>query len=307
MKKLLTVLLGAAFAVSASPAVAVAPTLPAGDFLFQVECDEDLNDRQLLGVDLDIEELVLIGDGDGAGDLGCVAQGSMDPGTDWFYFVDWYIAGDTLARVNVVSGVVEEIGLMLDEGAEAQIISLAIGPDGNAYALSDENLYGVNLDNGDLFLLNRPNVAALNGGSPYGFAYDPTTEHFYVAEDGDTEIHQLNVETGELSYVTENSDFWIGSMAFDSEGYFWFNGNDSKVRRGSLLNFDDSANVLATGDLLLESEVVYSESIGISRAEIDDSDTEDLAPTGSTDLGGLAVLAGLAAIAALAVRRNATR
>jgi hypothetical protein len=96
-------------------------------------------------------------------------------------------------------------------------------------------------------------------------------------------------------------------MAFDSEGYFWFNGSDSKVRRGSLLNFDDSANVLATGDLLLESEVVYSESIGISRAEIDDSDTEGLAPTGSTDLGGLAVLAGLAAIAALAVRRHATR
>jgi hypothetical protein len=307
VKKILVVALSAMFLASSTPALAVAPTLPEGHLLFQVGCDNAVNDLQLLGVDLENEDLLTVGDGTGVNVTNdCASQGAMLPGTAWFYYIDRGGIADVLFRVDIITGETEEIGVMEDEGSWADLYSLAIGPNGNAYALSYDYLFGVNLDNGNLVQLNEPNVYDLNSGYPYGFAYDRVTKKFYIAEDGGYEIHQLNVSTGELTYVTENSDFWIGSFAFDANGDFWFNGDDSKIRRASLDNFDDSANVLATGDILLSTTEVYSESLGLALPDADD-DSEGLAPTGSTDVSALAALAGLAGLAAVAIRRRATR
>jgi hypothetical protein len=308
VKKFVVVALSAMFLTSSTPALAVAPTLPEGHLLFQVACDYRVNDRQLLGVDLENENLIEVGVGSGNdpanGD--CATQGAMLPGTGWFYYIDWDGPDDTLVRVDVLTGETEEIGAMEDEGSYVGLYSLAIGPNGNAYALSYDYVFGVNLDTGDLVQITAADFYGINSGYPYGFAYDRVTEKFYIAEDGGYEIHELNVSTGELTYVTENSDFFIGSFAFDANGDFWFNGDDAKIRRGSLDNYDNSANVLETGEIFLDGVEIYSESLGLALPDADD-DSEGLAPTGSTDVSALAALAGLAGLAAVAIRRRATR
>jgi hypothetical protein len=309
VKKLLVVALSAMFLASSTPALAVTPTLPSGDRMFQMPCDSGAtNDFQLFDLDLSSEDLVPVGNGSGVnGGNDCASQGAILPGTDWFYFIEWTGAVDTLVRVDVSTGEVDVIGAMRDEGSHASLYSLAIGPNGNAYALSYDYLYAVNLDTGDLVQLNEPAVYDLNEGYPYGFAYDPTTEHFYVVEDGGGELLRLNVSTGDMTSIATNDNHWVGSIAFDSDGYFWFNGIGANVRRSSLQTFGDNSSILATGNILLEGNPVFSESLGILRPEATDDDSEGLAPTGSTDVSALAALAGLAGLAAVAIRRRSTR
>lgn len=308
VKRFLALVLGAAFVASATPALAVVPTLPAGNVLFQVTCDSaDANDRQLMIADIVGGSNSLLGDGTGANTLGdCGLQGALAPGTDWFYYNDG-TNRDTLVRVNVVTGDVEEIGAIREDSSPRDIYGIAIGPDGIAYALSYDYLYTIDLLTGELTYLNEPDVYGQNEGYPYGFAYDPKTRKFYVAEDGDGEIFSLDVSTGLLTSVNINGDFWIGSMVFDSAGYLWFNGDDFKLRRATLRTFNDNATILETADLYVGGTSVYSESLGIVRPPVTEDESEALAPTGSSDVTGFAALAGLVGLAAVWMRRRAAR
>jgi hypothetical protein len=319
VKKLLAVALSALFLAGTSPALAVSPTLPEGDELFLLPCDVDYpNDRQLLWVNLVNNTLEASGTGlDTASNLDCAVQGAVLPGTDWFYFIDWVVVGEDLfeylVRVNLATGVVEEIGRTVTREAVNTLSGLAIGPDGRAYALDERNLYEVNLATGELTFLNEPNIFDVNSGFPYGFSYDPMTNKFYVFEGGAYEIYEIDVVTGDLTHVIDSA-ILIMSMAFDSDGNLWVNGVDNKVRRTSLPEIDNFAAMLATENLVIGTTTVDSYSLGILHAEgDDDSAAEELAPTGPTDLSsvagfaGLASLAGLAGLAAVAIRRRANR
>lgn len=303
MKKLIVA--GASLALLFAPVAPASanPTLPAGDVLYEMSCDGAINGFQLHSLNTSDNTRTAIGTSTGS--VECALGGTILRGSNWFYFK----ARINLFRTDVTSGVTEVIGEFREEGADRDIKSLAIDDNGNAFALSEEALFSVDLSSGNLTTVAATNFATLTGGTPLGFAYDPTTDKFYVAEDGDGNLYSLNMSTGALTFIASNSDYWVGSMSFDSNGYLWVNGDTNQVSRVAISDFGNSANWIDSAPL---SPNVYSESLVIARAPSggsgDDEDNSDgsdsLANTGSADatpylLGGL-----LAAGIALALRRR---
>jgi LPXTG-motif cell wall-anchored protein len=297
MKKMIVA--GASFALLFAPVAPASanPTLPAGDVLYEMSCDGMINGFQLHLLNTSDNTRTAIGTATGA--VQCASQGAILPGTDWFYFTNF---ADTLFRADVTSGLTEVIGDLRDAGVARDIDSLAMDDNGNAYALSGETLFSVDLSSGNLTSVAAANFATF-GGTPNGFAYDPTTDKFYVAEDGDSNLYSLNMSTGGLTFIATNSDYWVGSMSFDSDGNLWVNGDGNQVSRVAIGDFGNSANWIDSAAL---SPNVYSESLVIARPASNDEEDENesLANTGSADatpylLGGL-----LAAGIALAFRRR---
>jgi LPXTG-motif cell wall-anchored protein len=300
MKKMIVA--GVSFALLFAPVAPASanPTLPAGDVLYEMSCDGMINGFQLHLLNTSDNTRTAIGTATGA--VQCASQGAILPGTDWFYFTDF---ADTLVRADVTSGLTEVIGDLRDAGVARDIDSLAMDDNGNAYALSGETLFSVDLSSGNLTSVAAANFATLTGGMPIGFAYDPTTDKFYVAEDGESNLYSINISTGALTFIATNSDYWVSSMSFDSDGNLWVNGGHSYVSRVAISDFGNSANWIDSAAL---SPNVYSESLAIARLASNDEENSDgsesLANTGSADaapylLGGL-----LAAGIALAFRRR---
>ena len=261
-----------------------------------------MNDNQLYGVDPGSAELTAVGDGQGAPseDSSCASQGAQLPGTDWFYFVDWD-ATDSLDRVNLVTGEHQEIGEITVNGAPENITySLTIGPDGTAYILDYDDLYTVDLETGAATYLSSPNFYDEYSGYPYAFAYDYKTEKFYVVEDGDGAMYELDPATGNKVEMDYNEDYWVASMAFDSEGDLWINGDNNGASTVALADFGDS-NLWIDTDTFSPS--VYSESIWVSGPRAAD----ELAETGFSPapLFAGAALATAAGVAIVRSRRRA--
>lgn len=300
MKHLLVA--GASLALLLAPVAPASanPTLPAGDVLYEMSCDFGADGFQLHSLNTSDNTRTAIGTGTAGSE--CGSQGAMLQGTNWFYFVEDSPTG--LVRTDVTSGLTEVIGEFREEGAVRQVQSLAIDDNGNAYALNKQTLYSVNLTTGALTSVAAASLFEDLRGNAYGFAYDPTTDKFYVGHNGGDGLYSLNMSTGEYTLIATNFDYWTGSMSFDSDGYLWVNGDTNQVSRVAISDFGNSANWIDSAAL---SPNIYSQSLVIARApsgEGGDDEGESLAATGSADatpylLGGL-----LAAGIALAIRRR---
>lgn len=299
MKKLIVA--GASLALLLAPVApaSATPTLPAGDVLYEMSCDGDVSGHQLYSLNTSDNTRTAIGTGTGS--TTCALQGAVLPGSNWFYFIS-VGTPKSLVRTNLTSGSTEVIGELREEGADRDTSSFAIDDNGNAYALTYDTLYSVNLSTGALTNPVAANTYDLAGGYPYGFAFDSKTNKFYVAEDGGGGLYWLNIGTGGFTLIATNSDYWVGSMTFDSNGYLWVNGDTNQVSRVALSDFGNSANWIDSAPL---SPNFYSESLAIARpASSDDDEDESLANTGSTDATPYLVGGLLAAGIALALRRR---
>lgn len=298
MKKL--VIVGATLALIFPTSMAyatMAPSLPAADAMYEISSDAEVNNWQLHSVDLAGLTRTAVGNGTGTTTgKECALQGAMRPGTDWFYYPDYHQA--FLMRVNVTTGAVEEVGPWAES-----IYSLAIDDDGNAYALTYDTLFSVNLDTGALTEIVEADTYGINGGYPYGFAYDPKTDKFYMAEDGSNSLYTLNVTTGVFTFVADQNAYFLGSMAFDSDGYLWTNdgGASALVRRVAVSGFGDAGAWYQTPTM---TPSIMSESLIIDRGESDDAEGESLAKTGSADPLPLVAFGVVIAGIALATRRR---
>lgn len=302
MKKVaIALIVSSSLLFGVSPAHAVAPVLPAGDQLFESNCDDGANDHQLFSLDFVAGTRDPIGNGTGGNTLNnCATQGAILPGTDWFYYGDYE---GQLRRVDLDSGLVEPVATIT--GNTADVYALTIGPDGSAYAIDSPgagglNLYLLDLSSGVLTPFG-PLVGPSLGvfGAAYGFAYDGVTEKYYIAESEGATLVELDMDTLTLTSVGSTGSYWIGSMAFDSDGNLWINGSYDEVNQLTLANVGTTAN-WSIGDTWDRTD--YSESLVIRLAPVEEE--EGLADTGSADatpylLGGL-----LAAGIALVIRRR---
>lgn len=287
-----------------TPAYASVPTLPEGNSLYVVECDwiVEADELQLYSVDPATGVTTEIGTGAGPNDRGCAYQGAQLPGTDWFYFIDIEDM-DSLDRLNLVTGEHQEIdNIVVDGTPRNNWVSLSIGPDGSAYIFNSNDLFSLDLETGVATFLSTPALA----GSPYGFAYDYVTDKFYVAEDGNDTLVELDPLTGATVELASNGSYWVGSMAFDSEGNLWLNGPGDYLSTVPLADFGEPSAWINSP--LLESSgpgTLYSESLWVSFDPTEEEVSEELADTGF----GIAPLAALGAFAtaggvALAARRR---
>jgi hypothetical protein len=179
------------------------------------------------------------------------------------------------------------------------LVALSIDGFGNAYGLTRYNLYSLDLLTGALSEEKPADFVALTGGSPLAFAYDEKTGEFYVVEDANGGLYQLDVQTGDLTLLASNPDFWIGSMAFDSIGRMWVNGEAFDVARITLANFGDTAQ-WSVWEVL--SPDVQSYSLVIRRPQT--SGNENLANTGAAEIAPLVIVGLGAAVLAFAIRRR---
>ncbi len=301
MKKLIVA--GASLALLFTPVAPASanPTLPAGDELYEMSCTDA--GFQLHSLNTSDNTRTAVGTGTGNNnDGGCGLQGALLPATDWFYFADFRFGqANRLVRADISTGVIEVIGDLREGGVSRDIRSLAIHDNGNAYALTSGKLFSVDLSTGNLTTA----VDVLTDGDPAGFAYDPTTDKFYVADSAENvKLYTLNISTGAYSLIATNSDSSVVAMSFDSEGNLWVKGEEENyVSRVAISDFGNSANWIDGAEL---SPVVDSYSLVIARPASNDEEDADesLANTGSADATPYLVGGLLAAGIALALRRR---
>jgi hypothetical protein len=248
--------------VTTSPAVAAGgPALPANDKLFIVECDFDVTELQLFGLNPETGLPTEIGAG-APEETNCAFQGAQQPGSDWFYFFN---NASYLQRVDLITGVNETIAqFTLNGNTFTNAYSLTFGPDGTAYLLSYDDLYTVNLDTAVLTYLSSPEFYDEYSGYPYAFAYDYVTEKFYVVEDGDGALYELTPSTGAKVELAYNADYDVLSMAFDANGDLWSNGEGDFVSKVALASFGNSDDWHDSPEILVDSVGLYSESLWVS-------------------------------------------
>lgn len=308
MKRLSTIVVAVAatlgaVGLTASPALAVdGPTLPANDKLYVLECDvTDATPLQLFGVDPVTGTPTAIGSGAPSATY-CAYQGAQMPGTDLFYSFN---NSNELFSVDLTTGVT----LVIDQFSLSGIpftgaYSLTIGPDGTAYVLAYDDLYTVDLGTAELTYLSSPNFYDEYGGYPYAFAYDYTTEKFYVVEDGDGALYELVPSTGVKVELSYNEDYAVYSMAFDADGNMWANGEGDFVSKTTIADFGNSANWQDSPDLVIGQGALYSESLWVSPKF---APKPELPNTGVsvTGLLGLVAVLSIAGASILVVRRRA--
>ena len=295
--------------VTTSPALAAGePALPANDKLYIVECDTDVTELQLFGLNPESGVPTEIGAG-APGETYCGFQGAQQPGSDWFYFFN---NASYLQRVDLITGVNETIAqFTLNGNPYTNAYSLTFGPDGTAYVLSYDDLYTVNLDTAVLTYLSSPEFYDEYSGYPYAFAYDYVTEKFYVVEDGDGALYELTPSTGAKVELAYNDDYDVLSMAFDANGDLWSNGEGDFVSKVALSSFGDSNAWQDSPNILVNSVGLYSESLWVSPVfttpELPDTvvTTPELPDTGLSisALVGVGALLLVVGVSIVAVRR----
>ena len=211
------------FFASAAPAFADGRTIPSGDQMFVIDCaGADVLNIQLYSVDSFTGAVTPIGDGTPTVGDGCAMQAAYNAVTGISYFVEQRdIDGffQSLFIMDTVTGESTEVGEFLEGATQIDIFSIAIGPLGDAYAITETGeFYSLNLGTAEV-----THIATLTSGSLFGFAADPTTGVFYVVTNDD--LATLDVTTGALTPLYE-LDFGPGtnavSMQVDSAGVLWF-------------------------------------------------------------------------------------
>lgn len=225
MKFLPAALVGASLVtvslLAASPAVAAGNAVDPGDSMYSISCDSDLTGYQLFSVESTTAASTPIGTGSLSEGYPCAGQPAYNPATGVSYYIQWGEEPETLASIDVTTGVSTTIGgFYYDNGEFPEYIdpdAIAIGADGTAYLLGNNTLWSLNLATAWVEPIGESVQA-------YAFAADPATGKFYAIESGN-EIWEIDVTTGaatSLGTITfPNESYRTYSLQFDEAGTFW--------------------------------------------------------------------------------------
>ena len=282
-----------------------AATLPADNNLYAIGC-ADTNDFQLYEVS-STGELTAIGDGSGSDDFyDCVPQAAWDWSTGLAYF-SW--DGD-LYSMDVATGDSTLVAALTGDFAETTV-NIAIGRNGESYAIDDCKIATINLTNGATQYLSGYETNC-DGGFYYfdPFAYNATNDTYYTINVDNTEddtppidnmIYPVNTSTGVVfgttGSVLTGANFTLDddlidsyrTMSFDSNGVGWLIWDNGTL--GALYSVD-----VATGNLTSEGVVADGGTYKEVQSTFLKSPTPPaLADTG-IDTSGLGTLAGFGAV-----------
>ena len=276
---------------TAAPAMAAGRSLPAGDRLFSIECDAAyVLEPQLFSVDAATAAITKVGEGTyPTSNESCAFQAAYNAKTGVSYFVDYLdflpIASTVLSTIDVTTGqsaIVGNFTIVGEPNAIPFVISIAIGPDGTAYAIDDDDyLYSLNLSNAQLTGIAQ--VDAVGGFRAFGS--DPRSGVFYIASSDF--LYTLDVATGLATQVYEmNFDGEVNarSLQVDSSGVVWV--SSSPEGPAELWSTTNSAAAESySGQFLEDGTIVYTTSLLLIPAPA-------LAATGG-EASPIALIAGL--------------
>ncbi len=276
------------FFASAAPAFADGRTIPSGDRMYTLDCaGAEVLNIQGYSVDSFTGAITAIGAGTPAVGDGCAFQAAYNAVTGVSYFVeqrDIDSVFQALFTFDPATGLSVEVGQFFEGVTQIDIFSIAIGPNGDAYAITEGGeFYSLNLANAQVTY-----IATLSTGSIFGFAADPRTGVFYAVRTD--QLYTLDVTTGVLTplYVLDfGANTNAISMQVDSSGVLWFlNGPQGSAP--SLWSAGTTAGTEVLSGPILESDSeVFVGSLLIVPAK--------LPATGPADLS-VALLAGLGVV-----------
>lgn len=206
---------------AAAPAHAAPPALPDGERLVAASCQyPPYADVTLFEVDSATGASTALAS-DTVNENFCGYQGAWDRVTGAFYFTTWDSPESVLLSWNPVTGVITEIGVVLDEDVALNPYALVIDLEGNAYFNYSSNLYSLDLETAEATLLGELTAVTTSG---WGFSVDPVTGELYLLEqDGD--LFLVDIDAVTATYVaswplSDDADFAYG-LAIDSAGTAW--------------------------------------------------------------------------------------
>ena len=230
--KALSVVLAAAAAttlslLAAAPVHAAGNAINPGDELYSISCDGSIPEFQLFDVEPATAQTIAIGTGsDLVPETGepCAGQPAYDATSGVSYYVQRFnVDGDisALGIIDPVTGVSVLVDQFLWDNGEFSsfpiIDAIAIAPDGAAYALGDNFLWALNLDDATLEPIGEADFARAFAAHPVSGAF------YYITPDG--ELWTIDVTTaiptftGDTLPVEEEGD--VFSLQIDQGGLFW--------------------------------------------------------------------------------------
>ena len=254
--------------LGASPASAVAPPTPGalspGSALFAIDCNG--TPGQLYSVDVSNATGAAIGTGSKINGSTCGGGAAWDYATNTMYYIAFKFgagAQETLARVDLSTGVSTAVGTLLSGSTAETVESIAIGVDGSAYAIDDSGeLYTLNLSSGALTPLGSNGTAHL-----YGFAADPVDKAFYVLNYSTGVYSTIDLKTAALTQVGTLAFTPVGpeTLQIDANGTFWIaNDNyDGTITNADIWSFDPAnpAGAVKSGSFTVAGKPTYTETL----------------------------------------------
>ena len=272
----------AAICLSASPAFASGKRiLPAGEALYEASCD-GVNFTDQLGLVNPLDATVTAV---GSSTLtGCFQQGAWDSATGTAYVVDNGLSNESLASVNLSTGVITDIApFQLSPTGDLNVGALAISSSGAAFTTHAGVLYSVDLSSGEL--TNPLPLVDGSSTSYYGLsalAFDPSNGILYgITSDSSRSVVTIDPATGLVTVLSQ--DPFSGqnalSLQFDSSGTAW-------IAVGALSSSLYSASIDdVAGTMVLQGTLTYNGTDTPSISYLI-TPTIPAAPTGVTATGG---------------------
>lgn len=298
---------------SSNPAFAtVQRTLPTGDHLYAIPCNDQPGDPILKLVDVSDSSWTSIGTSHAFGDSGCAYQPAYNPVTKKSYF----LAGNTesgiwpLVEVDTATGEMNAINNIRNASGNINIMdnsfpgNLLVTREGVAYFIGANRLYPLNLATGRIGSRIGSSTWGVVGGSVYAAACSPIADSCYVITDQGA-IYPLNVNNGTVG-PTLGSTGHPGnySMQVDSAGIIW-----ASVENASVTTFVPSD---PAGTLILGSQLPRYSGAFLLTTDVNTfvappvTQSPNLANTGSNWLGLTAIALGLSGLGVALFRSRPT-
>jgi Putative Ig domain len=244
----------------AGPANAVvARTIPGGNAMFTISCDDALNPSQLLSVNPASAASTEIGSGN-SGASGCTTAGAWDAATGTAYYEDYDSTG-SIYVIDLTTGASDMDFQPTLGGTSTYIDAMTVDPAGNAYALYNDNLYSMSLSTGDMTLIGSTGTDQV-----YGFAADPTSGTLYGV-DSSGNLYSFDATTGAstdvatLALTPGNNQY---SLQVDSAGIIWIENDNyvPSVSAADLWSVDPAASNIAASAVLSGSFLDKTNNVG---------------------------------------------
>jgi LPXTG-motif cell wall-anchored protein len=306
-----TVALGiAALAFSASPAVAA--TLPAGDAVYILPCDDDALDGLLYSVDTTTGVASRVGSWVNPDEsvFSCAGPGAYNPVNGLGYWISWSGGVGYLISVDLTTGVNTLVAPFTIEGVNYYTpIALAIDDEGNAWApswgLPTDTLFSVDLATAALTEVGPTGVTPTSAN--FGLAWDPVTDTVYAYNVDGNDVYTVDTATGAFTVFDDDVLQTVepDAIAFDSAGQLWgINQEIISAPLADLADFEVLAVINPYPPELEDDGNIYSESIIIAPKPA------PVLPATGADSANAAVVAGIGGLLVLAgiviARRRAT-
>ena len=202
--------------VFASPAAAA--TLPTGDSLYAITCDDDAEgdlSASLYSVSPVDAVGTMVGDGTGIIE-DCAREAAYNPVTGESFYISYALNSDALHKINTTTGVATEVGSWNGDILGIPHV-IAIGKDGAAYIIDEGELFSL-----DLATANTTLIGDLGVEDIFGFSVDPTSGLFY-ATDNTGDAYRIDVAAATATFVgtVVGGTSLTFSLQIDTSGAWW--------------------------------------------------------------------------------------